>query len=161
MENASKALIMVGEVLIGVIILSILVFVFNKVSEFTIAYHEGVDRQKLVTFNAQYTKYITNNTTNNATYIYAEEVVTIVNQAINWNKTTPNDNEKIEVFIYKENGAEEYNINNFVGIDFLNMYKLRDSPHNQEHQFSCEVEISETTGRVNMVKIRNKGEKTT
>ena len=179
MENASKALIIAGEVLIGVIIITILVFMFNKVNEFTESYHDKSDRQELIAFNAEYAKYITNNTAADATYIYAEEVVTIVNQAIDWNKTTPNDNEKIIVDICNESNVIEYKvlknaqiqkgagplsigIKEF-GVEFLNKYKLRtgEEPAKPEYKFSCEMTISNDTGRIDCVKITNKGERTT
>ena len=177
MDNASKAMIIVGEVLLGVIIISILVVLFNKVNEFTEAYHENADRQRLIVFNSQYTKYITNNTDTDTTYIYAEDVVTIVNQAIDGNKASLIDNEKIIIEIYDESNTIEYRVIESgeirIGVgpsckerkefeeDFLKNYKLRigATPENREYRFSCEMTLN-SEGRINYVKITNKGETT-
>lgn len=160
-ENISKALLIAGEVLIGVIIASILVVVFNRVSEFTGSYREYSDMRQIVEFNTQFTQYITNNTNTDATYIYAEDVVTLANQAIDWNRTTPNSNERITVTIKMETETIIATTGTFDGTEFIEKYKLRNDPTSPEYRFSCEVTLNNTTGRVNTVTITSKGTETT
>lgn len=160
MENASKALLMAGEVLIGIIIISILVWMFGKVQNVAEAYDETIAQREIVAFNNEYMKYITNNTEENATYIYAEDVVTIVNHARDWNAITPNSDELIQVIINTGTDtitatatAENFNFN---GVEFIEKYKLRDNPTDPQYKFSCEVTLSETTGKVKTVMIESK-----
>ena len=163
-ENISKTLLIAGEVLIGVIILSILVVTFRRVAVFTESYMEYSDYQDVLEFNKDYTSYVTNNNGTDSTYIYAEDVVTLANHVIDWNKTTPNNSEKIVLYIYGQTGAIEYNVTkeaDFNGKEFLSTYKLTDNPSNPEYKFSCEVQLSNATGRVNVVKVTNKGQVTT
>ena len=157
MENASKALIMAGEVLIGVIILSILVLMFNKISEFTESYYANSETQKMIAFNAQFTKYITNNTDQDATYIYSEDVVSIVNQVLNWNRTVSDDIERITVTISTNEETIVIPSDRFDSSSFLSKYKLRENPSIEEYAFSCNVSLNETTGRVSTVDIVMKG----
>lgn len=161
-ENASKALLIAGEVLIGVIILSLLIFIFGKIQDFTEEYYDNTDQQKLVAFNNQYFKYVTNNTANDATYIYAEDVVTIANQAIDWNVVAPKADETITVYIHDGSTVKTVKQeSDFDGVEFLSKYKLTNNPQKPEYIFSCEVKTNNTTGRVNEVIITNKGLKTT
>lgn len=153
MENASKALLMAGEILIGIIIISIFAWIFGKTQEFAEGYNENMNKQKIVAFNNQYTQYITNNTDTDATYIYAEDVVTIANQARDWNETTPNEDEKITVMIIMEDRIIVATTGTFNEGEFLEEYKLRDTPEKPEYKFSCEVELNEKTGRVSRVTI--------
>jgi len=60
-----------------------------------------------------------------------------------------------------ETGAIDYEIRteaDFNAVQFLSQYKLTTDPANPEYRFSCEVELSDETGRVNKVTITNKGQ---
>lgn len=162
MENASKALLIAGEVLIGIIILSIFVYVFDRMQAFSESYQDNSERQKIIVFNTQYTKYMTQ-TGSETTYIYAEDVVTLVEQVVNWNKMTAIDSEKIELDILDISGGIIYStqtaLPEFVRSEFLTQYKLTGDPsqQNKEYKFSCSVELNNTSGRVNRVVIQIRG----
>ncbi len=156
MENASKALLIAGEVLIGLIVLSIFAFAFQKAYEFAETIQDRSTQQKIVAFNTQYTKYATG--TNR--YIYSEDVVTLIEQVINWNKTTAIDSEKIELFVKDETGNVLYSTYNRT--EFLEQYKLRGDPSHaeeKEFRFSCNVEMNSSSGRVNKITIQRRGER--
>ena len=165
MENASKALLIAGEVLIGIIVLSIFAYVFDRAFNFTQDYQDRTERQKIVVFNTQYTKYATA-TGSEATYIYTEDVVTLTEKVFNWNRTTVIDSEKIELYILDRGGGIIYStqtvIPEFNREDFLETYKLRGDPTqalSREYKFSCAVEINNTSGRVNRITIQIQGER--
>lgn len=165
MENASKALLMAGELLIGIIVLSLLAYTFQRVYTFAEAYQEKTEQQKIIVFNAQYTKYATA-TGYEPTYIYAEDVVTLTEQVLNWNKRTDIESQKIELYILDKNGGNIYStqtaIPEFNRADFLDEYKLRGDPTQaliKEYKFSCKVELSNTSGRVNRIIIQIQGER--
>ena len=59
MENASKALLMAASVLIGVLILSLAVFLFVNFGGTSAKIHETVQKNQLAKFNTQFTNYET------------------------------------------------------------------------------------------------------
>ena len=164
MENASKALLIAGEVLIGLIVLTILASVFDKGIQFAESFREKSDKQKIIAFNTEFTKYITTNTSTERTYIYAEDVISIINRAINWNETNADDTETVTVIIFDEAGIIEYEIQDTIDFDaddrvqFLTNYRLTDDPTSLEYKFSCEVTLRTGTGRIETVIIRNQGQ---
>ena len=73
MENASKALLMAGGILIAIIIIALLVRSFTTVSIFQKAKLTEEEQAQLVAFNEQYTKYL-------GQYVYGTEVRTLMNK---------------------------------------------------------------------------------
>lgn len=73
MENASKALLMAGGVLIAIIILALLVKSSETVSSFQKMQLSEEEQSRLIAFNEQYTKYI-------GQYVYGTEVLTLKNR---------------------------------------------------------------------------------
>jgi len=94
MENASKALLMAGGVLIAIITIALLVRSFNTISIFQKAKLSEEEQAQLVAFNEQYTKYLNQ-------YVYGTEVITVINQSLN------NKSHKISTII-KFNGGYSY-----------------------------------------------------
>lgn len=73
MENASKALLMAGGILIAIITIALLVRSFNTISIFQKAKLSEEEQAQLVAFNEQYTKYLNQ-------YVYGTEVRTLINK---------------------------------------------------------------------------------
>lgn len=73
MENASKALLMAGGILIAILIIAVLVRSFTTVSMFQKAKLTEEEQAQLVAFNEQYTKYL-------GQYVYGTEVRTLMNK---------------------------------------------------------------------------------
>jgi len=61
MENASKALLIAGGVLIGILIISLGVSLFASISSYVESTHEDMLNNQLHEFNVQFTKYINYN----------------------------------------------------------------------------------------------------
>lgn len=57
MENASKALIMAAEVLVGVMIISIGVYIFNVMGNYSAETAEKIEETRIASFNEQFLKY--------------------------------------------------------------------------------------------------------
>lgn len=57
MENASKALIMAGAVLIGIMILGSAIYLFNSFSDTTSNVVSVFEQKRISEFNAQFMKY--------------------------------------------------------------------------------------------------------
>lgn len=81
MENASKALLMAGGILIAIIILAVLVKTFGTISGFQKTQILEEEQAQLVAFNEQYTQYL-------GQYVYGTEVLTVKNKSDNNGKVT-------------------------------------------------------------------------
>lgn len=95
MENASKALLMAGGVLIAIITIGLLAKTFGVVSLFQKEQLTKEEQEQLVAFNEQYAKYL-------GKYVYGTEVITVINKSLD-NKT-----HTIKTII-KFNDGYEYN----------------------------------------------------
>ena len=76
MENASKALLMAGGILIGVLILALMVTLFIRSQDITKSYEETKQSEAVQQFNVNFTKYLGQKLT-------IHQVVTICNFANN------------------------------------------------------------------------------
>lgn len=79
MENASKALIIAGGILIGLITISVLFFMFNRISELAGITSENTQQEELLAFNKGFEAY-------NKKLMYGVDVITVINKAIDNNK---------------------------------------------------------------------------
>lgn len=75
MENATKALLIAGGVLIAIIIISMFIMMFNKMSNMQNQQEEQLKVEQIAAFNAEYESY-------NKKAMYGTEVMTIMNKAI-------------------------------------------------------------------------------
>jgi len=78
MENASKALIMAGGVLIAILVISLLVFFFNNIREWQKIEGSGEELEQIVEYNKQYEVY--------ARDVYGSELLSIANKIADYNK---------------------------------------------------------------------------
>lgn len=109
MENATKALYIAGGMLLGVMILSALVYVFRSGASLGQSYEADKLTQQITAFNSQFDKYVGVTIQSNRTnYGYAFEqkgnipsdVVTCANLAYNINKKNDYDNvNKVSVIV--------------------------------------------------------------
>ena len=75
MENASKALIMAGSILISVMIISLGVYVFKMFGDYASNIENKREEQQIAEFNAQFLKY------ENMDQISAHDIVSVINLA--------------------------------------------------------------------------------
>lgn len=80
MENASKALLMAGSVLIAIIIISCLVLMINNLTSYQKTVTSNDETSQITEFNNQFTKYITGNT------IRGNELISLMNKVVDYNK---------------------------------------------------------------------------
>lgn len=73
MENASKALLMAGSVLVALIIIALLVKSYGSISTFQKMQLSEEEQAQLIAFNEQYTKYL-------GQYVYGIEVRSLMNK---------------------------------------------------------------------------------
>lgn len=102
MENASKALIMAGGLLIAIVIISIAVYLFTQNADFSRKYEEVLSDEALEAYNAQFEKYCRYSEKNKngeyESYSIASDIVTVINKAYDINqKDNPSDYITIEI----------------------------------------------------------------
>lgn len=181
MENASKALIMAAGVLIGVILLSLMVYMFTNFAITSAEVHKENEQNQLNQFNSQFTSY----EGKEGLTIY--DVVTVANLATESNiyyehsqqqgsSNTPKDNSYISVILknskligynnsHIEKGYEDTQIatyyNQLIKNALDDVVEKQDDPPNGPtykglREYSCNVEISEITGRVYLIEFTAK-----
>lgn len=76
MENATKALLMAGGILIAIIIITLLVRTYGNIGAFQKQQLTAEEAEQIEEYNKEYTKY-------DGQYVYGTEVITIINRATN------------------------------------------------------------------------------
>lgn len=164
MENASKALIMAASILLGVMIISVGVALFNTFSEFAKSTTERIEESKISEWNNRYTKYhgtITVEENGKVKVkpipVTAHEIISLANHAIENNKNyeleTQNGYNENTYYVQVQVGKVE----NFEKLDdqaknkFLQENSLTDD--NETKYYMCDFyEISNVTKRVMYIK---------
>ncbi len=119
MENATKALIIAGAVLIGIILLSIGVALWRNFSNFSAENAQSTRTRQLEEFNVKFKKYEFNSQAikdDEKNYITAQDVRTIANLAKDYNNKY--NEEIIEVFYKNTKSINGWNEEDWV--KFLN-----------------------------------------
>ena len=114
MENASKALVMAGGILITLLIIGLLVYTFGTMSGYFNAEQDEEVAQQLKVFNDQYESY-------NRKLLRGTDVISVINKAID-------NNDK-----YGEHGYDEPNY--IIEIQFIMMEELSYSKEGNKKQF--------------------------
>jgi len=86
MENASKALIMAGSILIAIIIISLGIMIFNNMSN-SVKNESNLDKQQISAFNSKITPYIGESISGSQVNTLIQLVRTINQKADNENDT--------------------------------------------------------------------------
>lgn len=162
MENASKALLMAGAVLIALLIIAVLLYTFGNMSEYFNTEDNLEKTEQLTAFNKQYEAY-------NRKLLRGTDVISVINKAIDNNKKYGSSGsneldflvniefEMKESLVYTKEGTssnvsfkvgQKYNIASFSSIkqnkEAFDDFKRR--------IFDCQqVDYHKTTGRVNYI----------
>lgn len=109
MENASKALLMAASILIGLIVLSLGVYLVNTFKSFSQDYNDSMEIQRMEQFNAQFTAFSTRSN------VSIHEIMTLANYAKEFNSTNniePTNNQYIKVHIKFNEKGKQFNLTN-------------------------------------------------
>lgn len=148
MENASKALIMAGGVLIGILILSLAAYLFASFGGTSQVIQERIDQSSLDQFNNKFISYQEKQCT-----IY--DVLTIVNYANEFNDKNEYKQTDTKYYI-KVEGVD--GISNSLTMDYINNnWDKYGEPIPDEkfelYKYKCKIDIDSDTKRVNHVQI--------
>lgn len=102
MENASKALLMAGGVLIAIIILSLIVYMGTTTSRLAKTQDEKTLAEQTEAFNKEYEAY-------DKKKMYGTDVITVVNKAIEYNQSLGTDSEDYFIDIVLDLRGAEFN----------------------------------------------------
>ena len=91
MENASKALLIAGGILIGLIVVLILVIGYKEISDYYISKESALQVEQLDDFNKQYTPYYRDD-------VRGSDLLSLINKIVNYN-TLNEEEEPIEISI--------------------------------------------------------------
>ena len=105
MENASKALLMAASVLIGMIILTMGVYLYTTIGAYVRESQEQIERETINKFNVQFYNYLSEE---NEIFSF-QEIVTIANVAYenNYKYELPTTKDSAEI-VKKYNGKNNY-----------------------------------------------------
>lgn len=143
MENASQALLIGAGVLIGVIILSMAVYLFGVFGSHSANIQSQIDANQVAQFNDKFLRYA------GLTDLTIQDVITVKNYALESNHKV-NSN-----YDYKTCRPGEYNEYIDVWYETANrqtlVYKYTDEEllkDNIDSRFTCNVQVNSTTGLV-------------
>ena len=149
MENASKALIMAGGVLIAILLLTFFVYILNVIGAHTARVYEDLEASEISEFNQKFLNY------DGRDDLKIQDVVTIVGLAIDNNITGKIQTETAVYvdenndgnFTQDENWAKEGNTS-----EKILQGHIADVINGT--QYICEVNVNEKTTIVDEIKIR-------
>ena len=147
MENASKALIMAAAILIGIIVLSLGVYLFVTFGKSAAETEEQNRQTQIAQFNSQFTKYDKQTDTT----IY--DILTVANLAQennrNYGLNASNANNQSSYYIYVYANTNSGSTADFTDFENNSTKMNAELLGNSELQtYTCSVSISPITGRV-------------
>lgn len=125
MENASKALIMAGGILIALLVIGALVLMFNQLSYYQRTETDSEKTQQLADFNKEYLKYTYDD-------IKGYELISLVNKVIDYNIKEEVGNsvdytKKITVVINMKEFKSKYGVKNITSLFTKDTYTINNS----------------------------------
>lgn len=134
MENASKALVMAGGILISLMVIGALVLMFSNLSNYQNKNDASTKSSQIAEFNNQYSPYDKDN-------LNLMELKSLYNKIESNNVKNPDKQiiSNIEEMCTK------------IGIDIKAEFKNIDDEHKQNRVFKCTTVEYDNTGRINMM----------
>ena len=148
MENASKALIMAAEILIGVILLTLMVFLFRAMANFSDTVNSNIATKNINEFNIGFEQYRVK------PGLMVQDIISMGNLAKQYNEQM--ESIPIEVIAY---GVEAKYRNVHKLTDELSYEFIRNYSNNLQTNdiiyFECQkMEYDEETGRINRIEVK-------
>lgn len=166
MENAAKALIMAGEILIAVLVIGVLVYGYSSMAHLSKEQENDTVQKQLVAFNKEYESY-------NRKLLRGVDVISVINKATDNNKKHENEEyykinitfEMVEALAYKKekvNGNKTiegfFNVGKRYNMDELSGIENSDAFIDFKRRiFDCiEIGYNSTSGRVNRMHFKER-----
>ena len=144
MENASKALMLAAEVLLGVLLLTLMVFAFQELRNFSDTVNENIQAKTIAEFNAQFTKYEAK------TNLTAQDVITIGNLAKNYNESQESVQIRVLVQGVEARFSNAHTLTQSQVYEFINQYSMENKVY-----FECvSVHYNDETKKIDQVNLK-------
>lgn len=137
MENSSQALLIAGGILLGILTISLLVYMFSNLSTIGNAEKKGEEIERLASWNSEWEAY-------NKRLLYGADVLTVINKAEQNNLDNDNNPKFIvSVVIYYDDG--------------ITAMQKSAVLNKKTSIFECvKMEYNNDTGRVNYIEFKLK-----
>lgn len=133
MENASKALMIAGGVLIALIIITMFILMFNSIANIKKDQEEQTKNNQITAFNAEFEAY-------NKKIMYGTDVITLINKVAENNKKYIN-NEEYQITLILD-GNVVTSSNSLIGTDAEKyIYTTIKTEYNSSSGRICKIEI--------------------
>lgn len=163
MENASKALIMAGEILIGILVISLLVYGYTNIRSLNKEEQGGIKAEQLAAFNKEYESY-------NRKLIRGVDVISVINKVIDNNQKYEYDDYTIniqfkmaEAMVFKKDGKTSstvtFDTNKIYNINDFNTIKNNEDAFTdfKRRIFDCkEIRYNKDNGRINYMRFEER-----
>ena len=133
MENASKALIWAAEILVGIMIISIAVYVFTTMGKYSAETAQDIEDAQIAQFNSQFLKYYGTVGTEEDGKVIIEPIKCTIHDIVGLANLAKKENER--------NGFTPANGYD-TGIDLSNAQNARNNPNNY---VQIDIQIGRTT----------------
>lgn len=145
MENASKALIIAAEILIGVLILTAFVFIFRAFGAFSDTVNENIEVKNVTEFNTKFEIY------NGRKDLTAQDLITIGNLAKQYNQS---DSAAMTITVTVSGIEARYmnlhTLSDELSYEFIHQYSVQ-----RKIYFECsKIEYNENTGKIDKVSLK-------
>jgi len=135
MENASKALLIAAGIFLAVLLISLLVGLYNQISEFYAQQHDLVEMEQTQKFNARFENY-------NRDDIRGSDLISLMNRVIDYNATesyfegTGYERIKVTITLVKDGESKD---------EIFNQFKYETGGSTSTNQYLTKT-ITNTTG---------------
>lgn len=133
MENASKALIIAGGMLIALLIIASLVLMFNQIGGYERAQTTGTKNAQLAQFNLDFEKYV------DESGIKGADVISLVNKIVDYNKKSGKAGTKNAVVDYDKKITLNINLKDMSNNVFTQKNYIIDSNQMENSQFYSDI----------------------
>lgn len=150
MENASKALIMSGSILIGVLLVALMVYLFTSASAMRKSYSTNISNTRMNEFNTKYTKYLVTEEEykESGNYVTIRDIITLANNAEEFNEGLDEDSNDFISICVNADGIGRINNNS------IDENQLLKKHIDKKYVLDGPVEYNQSSGRVKKINFK-------
>lgn len=153
MENATKAMMIAGGVLIGVMIISLGLVLYSELGTYVESTYQDIRFNDIKKFNAQFTQYINYEGEEEKFTLITHDIITAANLAYENNIDHNSNISTSKVEVYLDGVQIDEMIQSFSGFNFLMTFRERKSD-GTFYKYKCtadDVKMNPDTGRVERI----------
>lgn len=142
MENASKALIISAEILLGVLLLTIMVYAFHLMGSFSDTVDKNIETKNVAEFNTKFEKFQNKNLT-------AQDIVTIINLAKQHNEKM--DTEAVSIIL----NGKKLSLDKYTEKELNAQIKENSLDKDEIQYFTCTgMNYNKETGKIDQIVLK-------